>query len=308
MLKKYKTYFPKDIKAYKAYIPKAKHKVLLQQKALYHSLLPPAEDKNILLIIGCQRSGTTMMQRIFEKDLDAKVYGEFSKLSRHDEKKIRLNPLDQVEREINKDVAPLVVLKPLVETQNLPELFDHFPTAKAVWMFRHYKDVAASNLTNFGEQNGVDDLRPIVQGAPDNWRSEGVSEEVREVVKEFFSEDMSEIDAASLFWYVRNHLFFDLKLQQNERVMMCRYKDFVFHPTETMEEIYDFAGADFPGERITRNVKTSSVGKGQHVRLNPEIEALCEQMLSRLEEAYLQQEKQKRAVSPPFASGKLAEA
>jgi hypothetical protein len=289
----------KVLKETKRYIPKIKHNLFLKKKELYHSILPPAEEKNILFIVGCQRSGTTMMQGIFEKDLSAKVYGEFSKLSCHDQNKIRLNPLDQVEREIKKDTPPLVVLKPLVETQNLKELFDYFPSSKAVWMFRHFKDVAASNLKNFGESNGIKDLKPIFEGDPNNWRSEGTSKHVREVVQKYFSEDMNELDAAALFWYARNSLFFDLNLENDSRVFMCRYEDLVHKPIETMKEIYAFTDSSYPEEEeITSNVKTSSVGKGKDVNLHHEIEALCNQMLKRLEEAYLARE-EKRGMAVP---------
>ncbi len=289
----------KAIEEYKPYIPKVKHKFLLKKKELYHSVLPPAEEQNILFIIGCQRSGTTMMQRIFEKDLHAKVYGEFSSLSRHDPKKIRLNPLDQVKKEIKQDTPPLIVLKPLVETQNLQELFDHFPSSKAVWMFRHFKDVAASNLKNFGESNGIKDLRPIFEGNPNNWRSEGASKHVREVVQEFFSEDMNELDAAALFWYARNSLFFDMELENDPRVFMCRYEDLVYQPEVKMKEIYAFTGASYPNkEEITGSVNTSSVGKGKEIKLHPEIEALCNKMLKRLQNTYLARQEKKIAAIP----------
>ena len=285
------------VKQYKRYLPKLQRKILLEKKKVYHSFLSPSEDKKILFILGCQRSGTTMMQKIFEKDMQAKVYGEFSKLSRHDKGRIRLNPLNQVKREIDKDTPSLVVMKPLVEAQNLKELLDYFPSSKALWMFRHFKDVAASNLVNFGESNGIDDLRPIAQRDPHNWRSEGASDHVTEVVQQYFSEDMDQMDAAALFWYARNSLFFDLNMGDNARVLMSRYEDLVREPEANVKEIYEFAGADYPGEEIIGSVSTSSVGKGQHVELHPEIETLCNQMLKRLEDAYFAQQKKKEMLS-----------
>ena len=285
------------VKQYKRYLPKLQRKILLEKKKVYHSFLPPAEDKKILFILGCQRSGTTMMQKIFEKDMHAKVYGEFSKLSQHDRGRIRLNPLNQVKRELDKDTPPLVVMKPLVEAQNLKELLDYFPSSKALWMFRHFKDVAASNLVNFGEKNGIDDLRPIAQHDLHNWRSEGASDHVTEVVQQYFSEDMDQMDAAALFWYARNSLFFDLNMGENSRVMMCRYEDLVREPEANVKDIYEFASADYPGEEIIDSVSTSSVGKGQHVVLHPEIETLCNQMLKRLEDAYFTQQKKKDMLS-----------
>lgn len=137
---------------------KIEEKLFLKKKKVQQSLIPAVKEKRILFIIGCQRSGTTMMQKVFEKDLKSKVYGEFSRLSYWDPEKIRLNPMDQLKREFGKVSPPLIVLKPLVETQNIDELLGYFPESKALWMYRNYKDVAASNLINFGQKNGINDF------------------------------------------------------------------------------------------------------------------------------------------------------
>ena len=278
------------------YPKKIEEKFFLKKKNVQQSLIPPVQEKRILFIIGCQRSGTTMMQKVFEKDLKSKVYGEFSKLSYWDPKKIRLNPMDQLKREFGKVSPPLIVLKPLVETQNIDELLDYFPESKALWMFRNYKDVTASNLINFGPKNGINDLRPIVKGDPLNWRSEGASEQVRKVVSKYFSEDMKETDAAALFWYARNSLFFDLDMQNKPEIMMCRYDDLVKNPAEMVPEIYDFIDSPFPGGEIVKDINANSIGKGKDIKLNPEIEALCQGLQQRLDEVYFARQNPERPV------------
>ena len=246
-------------------------------------------QKHMLLINGCQRSGTTMMLRIFERDMQSRVFGEFSKLSSRDAHKIRLNPLPEVAQMIEQTPARLIVLKPLVETQHLRDILDYFTNAKSVWMYRHYKDVASSNLKNFGDANGLDDLRPIVENRPHDWRSEKVSPEVRKIVRFFFSEEMSSLDAAALFWYVRNQLFFDQQLMDHPRVRLFKYEDLVNQPERQMRNIYDFAEAPFPGESILQQVSTSSVGKGQDINLDPEVTRLCEEMWHKLETSHTTQ-------------------
>ena len=268
---------------------KVQYKLFLKRKGLYQSISSKTSvPKTVLFIVGCQRSGTTMMQRIFERDLQTKVYGEFSKLSSRDVKKIRLNPLQEVKKAVENDSPPIIVLKPLVETQNLYALLEAFPGSKALWMYRHYKDVASSNLKNFGDQNGLADLRPIIENEAENWRNEGVTEEVREIVKLFFTEKLSHLDAAALFWYVRNSLFFNLSLERERRVMMCRYDDLVFNPLLMMKKIYRFMDCPFPGEKIVEEVSTNSVGKGKAINLNEEIEKLCKKMLDNLDLIYRQ--------------------
>jgi hypothetical protein len=242
--------------------------------------------KALLFIIGCQRSGTTLMTRIFERDIQTAVYGEFSKMSSLDKRyKIRLNPLPLVKAAIEREQVPLVVLKPLVETQNAVKLLDYFGNSKALWMYRNYRDVASSNLAMFGMENGVKNLRAIVQNAPQNWRSENVSDETRKIVLNHFSEEMPAYDAAALFWLVRNRLFFELGLERHPRVAMCKYEDLLANPERIMRGIYRFTGTDYPAADILVDVRPDS-GKGKQIQLSPAIELLCEQMLERLDGAY----------------------
>lgn len=256
------------------------------RKQITHKLSPtPPEQKKVLFIIGCQRSGTTMMLRILERDRQSSVYGEFSRLSIGPGRTL-LKPFDRVKSIVDQDPAPFAVLKPLVETQRLFELFDYFPEARAVWMYRHYKDVISSNLINFGRSNGIDDLRPIAQGDPTNWRSSHASDEVKEVARHYFSESMSALDAAALFWYARNSLYFDMDLPNHPQVMISRYEDMVHDPRTQLRAIYRFAHQPFPEAILRHPIKSSSVGKGEHVQILPEIEQLCQSMLARLDNTY----------------------
>jgi len=262
------------------------------KKSLYHlSMARHSHNKTVLFIFGCQRSGTSLILEVFDKDLSTKVYGEFSKLSSASDNKLRLNPLDSVKAELDKDKVPLVILKPLVETQNAVKLLNYFEGAKALWMYRHYKDVALSNLQRFGLGNGIKNLRPIVANDPHNWRSEHIPESVREIVLKHFSEDMNPYDAAALFWLVRNYFFFELGLDKHPDVIMCRYNDLVRYPFQTMENIYRFLGQEFPGDELLGEVHSSSVGKGKVVELSSEVEVLCQDFLERLDEVYQQTRK-----------------
>ena len=250
-----------------------------------------AVDKKMLLIIGCQRSGTTLVTRIFERDLNTKVYPEHSEISDRDQLDgLRLNHLETVQQTIAANPFPFTVLKPLVETQNAPVLLDFFSQAKALWMFRHYTDVANSNLQRFGMGNGIKNLRFIAQRVEGNWRYENTPPEMVALVDKYFAEDMNPYDAAALFWIVRNQFFFEYNLGQNPRVLMCRYSDLVTKPNEMVGRIYDFVGQKYPGERLVSEVNTASIGKGRKIDLSPEIEALCDEMLARLEAAYQTQE------------------
>jgi hypothetical protein len=262
-------------------------------KALYQGAgLGGRNGKKALVFIqGCQRSGTSMMYWIFERDLRVKVYREKSELSSQDSLEcIRLNPLPAVQKTLARDRMPLIVMKPLAESQRATELLDYFPGSKIIWLYRHYQDVAASNLKAFGRDQGIKDLRPIVLQEPHNWRSESVSEETRQTIGRFYDEGMNPCDAAALFWYARNQLFFEQGLNHHPRVIICRYETLVRRPAGVMNRLYAFIGITYPGDQIIRDVHPHAIGKGRRSSLSAAVENLCEEMLGRLDACYVQTE------------------
>jgi hypothetical protein len=51
-----------------------------------------------------------------------------------------------------------------------------------------------------------------------------------------------------------------------------------------MRRVYGFLGRPYPGDHIVRDVHPQSVGKGRVSRLSPEIDALCAELLARLDQ------------------------
>lgn len=244
----------------------------------------PVENKAILFILGIQRAGTSLMYWVFERDMNARIYRESSELTSQDAlEHVRLNPLPEVKARIERHNVPLVVLKPLVESQRYHELKTAFPGSKALWQYRHYQDVASSNLKAFGMDNGVRDLRPFVDSDPNNWRSQNSAAETRETIRRYFHEDMNPYDAAALFWWARCRLYFDLALDKNPDVLLCRYEDLAIDPARTMRRVYAFIGIPYPGDHIIRDVHPQSVGKGRVSKLSPEIDRLCSELLEALD-------------------------
>jgi hypothetical protein len=268
---------------------KVNFKLFQHYKSLYQALKAVPDQKHILFIVGCQRSGTTLMTRIFERDIRTRVFGEFSPISDQDPNQIRLNPLDQVEERLDREKAEFIVAKPLVESQHISSILDHFEHAKAIWMFRHYKDVALSNLKNFGNDNGIRDLRPIVEDKPDNWRNENVSAEIREQVQRVFHENMPALDAAAWFWWVRNKIFLEQNLDQDPRIGLVKYEDLVLEPQKVMEKVYRFAGNSYPGDKILSEVFSGSVGKAWSEQLSEEVTRHCDMVWHELNQKYEKQ-------------------
>lgn len=259
------------------------------------------EPKRILFIVGCQRSGTTLMQQIFERDLDARVFGEYSEISKSYQN-LRLKPLETVKAIFDREPAPLIVAKPLAEAQNTLKLLAFFPGSKALFMYRNYMDVASSDLKQFGLKNGINNLRPIVLGEHNNWRTDGVPKEIRAMVAAKFSEDMDPYDAAALFWYVRNRIFFDLGLDQHPSVAPFRYEDLVTDPSGMIARVYRLVEMAAPAEGAAL-VHATSLGKGKNVRLSADVGVLCRDLLKRLDDTYCRN----RDISHGSLSGHIAD-
>lgn len=259
-------------------------------KRLRHRLGPPPIDQKKVMILGCQRSGTTVMRELFENDPDAQTFGESSALSSEDrEHRLRLDPPYLVERRLERTRAPLVVFKPLVESQHAPRLLESFRHVAAVWMVRDYKAVSASNRKHFGADCNVANLRPIAEGDPSNWRSEAATPAVRELIHRHYDPGMSPDDAGVLFWIARNSLLFDLRLDQHPRVLLCRYEDFIDDPETTLRRIYEAVNRPYPGPRMTASVHRLSADRGKKMSLDPAIVEQAEAMKARLDAVYHRQ-------------------
>lgn len=256
------------------------------------------EPSRALFVLGCQRSGTTILVDTLDKDWRVKTFGEFSGVNRpaagrrpwsvrsQSRYSIRLKPLDEVAATIERCPHPLVVLKPLVESQNAPSILRRIDRAVCVWVFRHYRDVARSNVKLFTPEVRRYNLEPIVRGQSDSWRAELVPGDVREMIVRHYSPEMNPYDGAALFWIARNRLFFDLELAREERVMPLKYEDLAADPERSLRRLYRHAGIAFPGPRIAEEIHPGSVGLGRDLELSPEIQRACEELWNELSEAY----------------------
>ena len=271
-------------------IQKIRRGVFRRWKRLRQRFVQPPGTRQLLFIVGCQRSGTTLLSRIFERDMNSASYGEASIFSRTAEpSRLRLRSMDEIAIQIVDTPAQLVVLKPLVESQNILQLLNHFTESRAIWLFRDFRDVAASNLKKFGNQNSIKDLRIIAKGSSEDWRNEGLSNEMRDYVRSLYTKNMSPVDAAVIFWIVRNQLFFDLELDQHRRIHLCKYESLTTDPIVVTKQIYDFIAQPYPAGNITAGTHPHSIRKGNALTISPLIAERARSLLAKMDTVYLQQ-------------------
>ena len=93
---------------------------------------------------------------------------------------------------------------------------------------------------------------------------------------------MNPYDAAALFWYARNRIYFDLRCGERDDVHLVRYEDFVSQPENVIRHIYDFVDMEAPRSAALSQVRTSSIGKGCDIDLSTPITALCDSLFDDL--------------------------
>lgn len=240
-------------------------------------------SSRIVAILGCQRSGTTLLSRVLDSFTYTRTFGEFSSLSSECPNNIRLNALSDVKVTLGKVKAPLIVMKPLVESQNAISLLDTLENITAVWLYRNYLDVALSDLKKFPKTSGRGNLQPILDRDENNWRSQNVPKELVETVKAVYSDSLTELDCASLFWFVRNSLFFYQGLEKREDVVLWKYENLMFEPEKHFSKLSDKLKVDLLDYDFSKTFSKSSIKKESGTKLNYEVERLCQTLMTKLD-------------------------
>ena len=238
----------------------------------------PRDRRRIVLIFGCQRSGTTMLQQTFlDRSWRVLIIEE------HDRRLVGSHPrpgetdwqdYPTVVRRLRRIPFEVVAAKPLVESDRAVELMDAAEPVKAIWMLRHYMGVARSNLRRFGADNPYRDLEPFCNGDLLDWRCRGAAKETRETLIGLMNENLSPLDAAALFWWARNQLYFEQHLRCDERIRIVRYERACNRSEEVVEALSDYIEIRLPLASIASKVRRQPDGS-EAMDLHPDVERLC---------------------------------
>jgi len=238
-------------------------------------------ERRVVLIFGCQRSGTTMVQQTF-LDRSWRVFI----LEEHDRRLVGPRPgreetawqeYSTVLRRIHRLPFEVVAAKPLVESASATALMDATEPVKAVWMLRHYQEVAQSNVARFGMDNPYRDLQPIRSRDTLDWRYRGMTEEACETVTALSSRKLSPFDAAALFWWARNQLYFDQRLGEDDRIRILRYERACNRPEEVIGSLSAHIGLTLPLSSVASRVRPQPSPPKTRA-LDPEVERLCRKL------------------------------
>jgi hypothetical protein len=252
------------------------------KKLIYQQLFLRSNEKVIIFINGCQRSGSTLLGRVLNRDYRTSVFEEISSITSDDKGKLRLNSFNKVLTEFKSKKGSIIIAKPLAESQNLTELLTYFPNSYSIWIYRDYKDVALSNEIKFGNHNGFKDLSFIVNQDGDDWRYQNISNNTFDLIKKYTQFSISNLDANCLFWYSRNIHFFEKNFNMNKRVLLINYNNLIQHPEQTIKRIYQFIDVQLPKNNLIKDIKSGSVGKAKDIKIQNDINIICNNLYKKL--------------------------
>ncbi len=256
-----------------------RRRALATAKYLARSVVrAPADQRRLVLIFGCQRSGTTMLQQTFldrswrvliVEETDRRLVGRDALPG-----ETRWRDYPGVLRRLRAIPFEVVAAKPLVESDRATELMDAAEPVRAIWMLRDYLGVARSNIKRFGADNPLRDLQAFCDGDRTDWRCRGSTLETREAVGALAREGLRPLDAAALFWWARNQLYFQQHLDADERVRIIRYDRACSQPVALAKALSEYVGVALPPRSISARVRRSS-DRSEDAGLHPEVERLC---------------------------------
>jgi hypothetical protein len=245
-------------------------------------------QRSPVFVVGSQRSGTTMLLNVLGKSAKCRIYHESNNSPAYDYCRLRSN--ETVKSLIQNSYQPIVVFKPVLDSQHTDQLLDLCPNAKAIWMYRDYRDVVNSAVKKWqGDQKDIMyGIAAGIQRDPKHHQyaiSDRMSDQTVSFVKKLCHPGMSPEDGAALFWYVRNLIYFDLGLEKDPRVLLVRYEDLVTKPQEYFSRILDFIGCPFD-QKYVGDIRDTSVNKNAAPTINEDVERHCREMAQRLDHQY----------------------
>lgn len=197
-----------------------------------------------------------------------------------------LRPAPRIAGLIQRSPAPLVSFSAILDSQWTDDLLDRHPGSKALWVYRRYQDAANSSVKHWGG-HPKDLARYVAEGTPEKMgaRGERVPERTAAAIRELYREEVSEVDGACLYWYMRNHLFFELGLDRDPRVLLVQYEDLATHPDAGFRRIFEFLGYPYH-EEVAEGVFSDAIGEMPAPSLDPAIQRACEALANRLDAHY----------------------
>jgi hypothetical protein len=255
---------------------------LLREFPRIFSRKQAAQKKLVLWVIACNRAGKTTVLNILNKCPGSFIYNEGSAVAYHD---YRIRSQAEISQLIAGTDKGLVIFELANDLQYADVFLNLYPGSKAFWVFRRYEDVVRDAVKKWGPAQ-KDMIIGIGQGVYRHPGQQAIAEkmapETLSLIRAFSTREISPEDGAALLWYTRNQMYFQLGLDTDPRVLPVKYEDLVANPDEQGRRMFDFIACAFKTDYVA-GIDPSHIGKTPLPGLDPEIGALCDQLMRRLD-------------------------
>jgi hypothetical protein len=223
-----------------------------------------------------------MLLDVLGRSLDITVYNEDHPSAF---RAFRLRDQATCQKLIAGSYSKWVVFKPLLDSQLAPQLLSDYPHSRAIWIYRHYQDVANSAVQLWGDWFQVAIRRLVTEPTWEYYLNEGLTPSLRQVVEDLYDEQISAHTASALFWYMRNALYFELCLDQYpSQIHLVRYEHLVSEPIREFGKLFAWLEISFRPSWV-KGIFASSVAKQPFPEIDRRVQELCEDLEARLDAA-----------------------
>lgn len=225
-------------------------------------------------LVGCGRSGTTMLVFQLGKSWQIQPYNENNPAAFE---KFHLRDLSIIMELVKCSYAPITLFKPILDTYRTQTFLSHFPESKVVFVYRNYNDVINSSLKMFGSANRIGHVRAWIEDDYNEFLDCPPPDETKKFILDRWEPSFSPETGAALFWLFQNRLYFDLNLYKDERVYLVQYEALISEPHKEFNVLCNFLGIRFEHTMI-KGLFTSSVKRDAPPQIKDDIRADCEEL------------------------------
>lgn len=217
-----------------------------------------------IFLVGCGRSGTSMVLRGLGKSYKVEIYNESNPVAFT---KFRLKDFATIEKLNASGYALFKLYKPILDTHMSVKYLSKFPLAKIIFVYRHYSDVISSSIRYFGADNWPSRVAHWIQNDFDEFASAPPPADTKAYIRSLWTNKLSAESSIALYWLFYNRLYIDLGLNRNSRVILINYENVVTKPEVEFRRLCKFLNIGY-SQKMVEDMFITSI---KHIQL-PELE------------------------------------